>query len=130
MADCVQDVGPEHPVLARNSELLCRDQVDAAVVLVDVDVRVGASARQQDRLDLATGGVPVVKDSSVRVAAFTPQVVGQILGRARCLFSIEVGPHFEQHIDHGRTGFDHVTDHVLAAQSGARIQGVAHVTVE
>ena len=122
----VEHVGADHPVGAGRARLAGGQQVDGAVVLEQRDARVRAGALDQHPLDLGAGGVPVVQDPAVGVAA----LAGEVEVAAAVADRVEVGAELQQGLDHGRAPLDHPFDHVSAAQAGPGGHGVLDVGLE
>jgi hypothetical protein len=123
----VEHIGADHALRSGPAELARGEQVDAAVILEQRDVRMRARARQQHALDLATGGVAVMEDAAVRVAALAAEIECRLARCRRLAGDVEVSAELEQRVDHRRAAFDHALDHRGPAQTVARHQRVLDV---
>ena len=127
-ASGVEDVGAERRFGPAEARLARREQVDAAVVLEQVDVGVGARAREQRALDLAAGGVAVVEDAAVRVAALAAEVELAVPSPGVARRSKSAPSLSRASIIAGRAR--RRTSPRLAAEPGAGLEGVLHVGLE
>ena len=85
---------------------------------------------QQHRLDLAPGGVAVVQDAALGVAALASEVEGRERLRVRVADAVELHAQLDQRLDHRRAALDHEAHDLLVAQPRAGAERVPDVILE
>ena len=124
----IENVNADHAILGGVAKLAGRNQVNAHVVVEDLDMRFLDHGIEQALLNFAPGGILIVKDAPFGVSAFSSQI--QFPQSSLQYSFVEVDADSHQFADGGGSPRHDCADCFRIAQSGAGYHGVRNMQIE